>query len=140
MKKPDEFELELQSIQCTLEALDVVRDAFERRSSEDGLTKKEFSEWLGKDPSYVSRILNGRVSNVNYKTIAQMLIALGYFPEVTKTDLEELVSLPNYRHCDAVEDHYIRSRSDIWRVHSNKEDEASFARGNNYKKFLVAND
>lgn len=115
MKRPSSFELDIRSIQCTLEALDVVRDAFEERAQKEKFSKREFAEWIGKDPSYVSRILNGRVSNVNYKTIARMLVALGYCPILEAKQLSEMRNLSNYRHCDDADDVYARVRTSKWK-------------------------
>lgn len=139
MKKPDEFELEVQAIQCTLEALDVVRESFVERSNSTGLTKQEFSKWIGKDPSYVSRILNGRVSNVNYKTISRMLVALGYYPELNVTDCENLHILPNYVHSDIVEDVYVRSSTENWHISREERDGFVVSKPREFRKEVASN-
>ena len=115
MKQPKKFDLDVQALQCTLEALDVVREAFETRHVQEGLSKQEFARWLGKDPSYLSRVLNGRVSNINYKTLAEMFVALGYYPELTLTDCENVHFAPNsVRDYDWGNPRAVLSRSHTW--------------------------
>lgn len=126
MKRPDKFELDVQSTECVLDALDVVREAFLQRHHEEGLSKKEFSDWLGKHPSYVSRVLNGRVTNVNYKTIAQMLLALRYFPELSKADFSSLDAPSNYFHSCAARDHYTRYERSDWTAEEEKGPDNSY--------------
>lgn len=115
MKRPDEFTLDVQSIQCSLEALDVLREAFEDRSLTQGLSKKDFAEWIGKDASYVSRVLNGRATNVNIMTIARMLIALGYWPSLDLQDMEALDEPSNYKASEIERDDFERVSTKQWR-------------------------
>ena len=130
MKQPDIFELDIRSIQCTLEALDVVREAYETRNREEGISKREFAKWIGKDPSYVSRILNGRVSNVNYNTIARMLVALDYYPTLKLEELAKLSNLTNYKHCEDVEDVFVRASTSEWKelLNNSCEEEVNVSR------------
>ena len=139
MKKPDKFELDVQSIQCTLEALTVLREAFEVRSAEEGVTKKQFSEWVGKDPSYVSRILNGRVANVNYQTIARMLLALNFYPRVGLQDVDTIGHIVNYRPCDEMKDDYDRIKTNGWRKMVNEADDGQFLKSKISNRPVLSN-
>lgn len=97
--KQDEvdFEFEVQTIQTTLEALEKVRLIFEAESSKKGISKASLSRKIGRDPSYVSRVLNGRVSNVNFQTLARMLLAMDHWPLLEARPMSEMNSPANFR-------------------------------------------
>lgn len=139
MKKPDKFDLDVQSIQCTLEALAVLREAFEARSAEHGVTKKQFSEWVGKDPSYVSRILNGRTANVNFQTIARMLLALDFYPSLGVLEGEAIGRISNNRPCDFLEDEYERMNSHPWKIMVQGADDGEFVKAEVSNRLVATN-
>ncbi|MEZ5887664.1 MAG: hypothetical protein R3D56_12390 [Paracoccaceae bacterium] len=92
----DRFDLDVRAIQATLEAIDCVAHVFGHESRSKGLTKSRLSDKIDRDPAYVARVLNGRVSNVNFQTIARMLIAMGYWPSLKATPLNEMAGVSNY--------------------------------------------
>ena len=79
-KKPEDFALEVNTLHCTVDALEKLREVFLTSRVENDLTKTQLADLVGRDLSYVSRILNGRVSNVNYQTLARFFLAMGYWP------------------------------------------------------------
>ena len=88
--------LEIRTHQATREGLDFVAELFDKVSKESGITRTEFADEIQRDPSYLSRVLNGRVSNVNYQTIARMIIALGYWPTIHAEPIKGAEHRSNY--------------------------------------------
>ena len=123
--KEAKIALDANSLHASLEALDCVRKAFEEVSGKENLTKKDLADLVGKDPSYVSRILNGRVSNVNYLTLSRFLIAMGYWPTLERTPIGEIPSLANYCHRDQHSGDYSTASLPIWQKYLNNGDSDS---------------
>jgi transcriptional regulator with XRE-family HTH domain len=105
--KLNDMALEVRTHQATREALDCVSELFDLVSHENDISRAELAEKIQRDPSYISRILNGRVSNVNYQTLARMILAMGYWPTLKAMPLElhgnrsnscsDTVESPNYK-------------------------------------------
>lgn len=96
MKVSEELATEIMSHQATRDALDSLADLFDLECEKNGITKTQFAEKIGRDPSYVSRILNGRASNFTFLSLARMFIALGYWPEIKAKPLSDSSTRANY--------------------------------------------
>jgi transcriptional regulator with XRE-family HTH domain len=89
MKTSPDLETEIMSHQATREAIDSLADLFDDEFERTGITKAQFAERIGRDPSYVSRILNGRAANFTYLSLARMFVALGYWPTLTASRIDD---------------------------------------------------
>lgn len=65
-----------------------LRSAFKHRS-EEGLKAKTLAEALGKDPGYVSRVLRGSTSSIDYETMFLFLEALAFSVQIDAVPVEE---------------------------------------------------
>lgn len=96
MKNSSDLETEIMSHQATREAIDSLADLFDHECETSGLTKSQFAERIGRDPSYVSRILNGRAANFTFLSLSRMFVALGYWPEIKARPIGDIAAKCNF--------------------------------------------
>ncbi|TGD99104.1 helix-turn-helix domain-containing protein [Methylobacterium nonmethylotrophicum] len=67
-----------------------LRKAFGERSKQCGIKAKDLSDILGKDKSYVSRVLNGSNGSIDFETLYVFMNALGYHLPLDPVSFERL--------------------------------------------------
>lgn len=73
----DEFKRELLIASDVRSFIELLQHAFDEEREKRGLTKSRLAEDVGRDLSYVSRVINGRQRNVTLHTAALFMRAMG---------------------------------------------------------------
>lgn len=77
-------------------ALDVIISTYIHANDEKKITKADIARRISRDPSFVSRILNGRSENLTIKTVALLLRAMDHRLVVSAENLSCLKMKGNY--------------------------------------------
>lgn len=72
MNNPDKLKLELSVDKDIRKFIEAIQNAYDELASDGRITNKGLSEAVGLDPSFVSRLINGRNNNPNLKTLAKI--------------------------------------------------------------------
>lgn len=71
-------------------AIETLQIVFDKCAESHGMTNVEFAREMGVNPSYASRIINGRQENVTFKTLAKALRALGHRISITAVAISDI--------------------------------------------------